>query len=106
MITVPKPHIRATGAPRPSTAPRRRPRARLALLAAALIVALSGPSAHAGVSPPKLGPDHRVRLLTGPSSADPLDIATGYLTSHAADLALTAADVSTLQLAHRYTTEG
>jgi hypothetical protein len=106
MITVPKTQSCAAGAPRPSTAPRRLPRARLALLAAALIVALSGPSAQAGVSPSQLGPDHKVRLLSGPSSADPLDIATGYLTSHAAELGLTAADVPTLQLAHRYTTEG
>lgn len=71
-------------------------------VAAATLVA----AAQASTSPPKLGPDHRVRLLTPPSGADPLDIAAGYLASHTADLGLTTGDISTLQLAHRYHTDG
>lgn len=83
----------------------RTPRPNVFLLCFAL-AAILGVSAEAGVSPPKLGPDHRVQLLTPPSDADPLDIAAGYLASETAALGLTAADVATLQLAHRYHTDG
>ncbi|HEX7184925.1 MAG TPA: M36 family metallopeptidase [Thermoanaerobaculia bacterium] len=79
--------------------------ARALVLALAMTATLGG-SAEAGDSPPKLGPDHRVQLLTPPSSADPLEIASGYLTANTTALGLTAADVTTLQLAHRYHTDG
>ena len=105
MFTATQETNRVAGAA-PAPAPHRRPRLARRLLAAALLAAVSGSTVEAGVSPPKLGPDHRVRLLTGPSTADPLDVATGYLAGHAAELGLTVADVSTLQLAHRYETEG
>ncbi|HEV2854945.1 MAG TPA: M36 family metallopeptidase [Thermoanaerobaculia bacterium] len=95
----------------PDLHPARRGTARGSLLARAFVLGLAlaatlGGSAEAGVSPPKLGPDYRVQLLTPPSAADPLNIASGYLASHTTALGLTAADVATLQLAHRYHTDG
>ncbi len=85
-------------------------RARLARLAIGACVvggvALLGVAAEAATSPPKLGPDFEVQLLSPPSGADPLDIASGYLAGHTADLGLTAADLSTLQLERRYHTDG
>src|SRR5687767_1402235 len=83
-----------------------RARPKTVLLLCFALAATLGGSAEAGVSPPKLGPDHRVQLLTPPSAADPLDIASGYLASQTTALGLTVADVATLQLAHRYTTDG
>src|SRR5688572_13690374 len=80
--------------------------ARPTLVLGLALAATLGGSAEAGVSPPKLGPDHRVQLLTPPSGADPLDIASGYLASHTTALGLTVADVTTLQLARRYHTDG
>lgn len=63
-------------------------------------------SALASVSPPKLGPDHKVQLLSPPSSDSPMEIASSYLASHANDLGLTVDDVGTLVLGRQFYTEG
>ena len=104
MATSPRPACRTVD--EVELVPRLPPLAAVALvLGLAFTAALSGP-AGAGVSPPKLGPDHRVQLLTAPSDADPLDIATGYLTGQSTALGLTAADIATLQVARQYHTDG
>ena len=76
-------------------------------LAAAIALALSlGNIAVAGTSPPQLGPDHKVQLLTAPRSGDPATIALDYLTSNVAALGLVAADLNTLALKDRFHTDG
>ncbi len=88
--------------PRPEGA-RRLPTALSVAVAAALSI---GSLAMAGTSPPVLGPDHRVQLLTAPRNADPAVIATDYFSSHLSELGLAAADISTLTLQSKYRTEG
>jgi hypothetical protein len=60
----------------------------------------------ASASPPKLGPDHKVQLLSRPSSDSPMEIANSYLASHASDLGLTVDDVGTLVLGRQFYAEG
>jgi hypothetical protein len=82
---------------------------RVARLVLALAVATALPFAgvaEAGVSPPTLGPDHRVQLLTQPRDADPLIIAADYLAGNLSALGLAEADLSTLKLEQRYHTKG
>jgi extracellular elastinolytic metalloproteinase len=85
----------------PKSLPRRARRPWRPVLVLAGVVLLGAPLA-AAVSPPSLGPDHQVRLLSAPSGADPLDIAGDYLAANAAALGLTAADVAALALEHQY----
>lgn len=76
-------------------------------LALAVAAALSaGSVASAGTSPPVLGADHRVQLLTAPRNADPTVIAADYLASHVTELGLVSADIATLALQSKYRTEG
>ena len=84
----------------------RRPSRARAAMALGLSASLLAATAQAAISPPKLGPDHRVQLVSGPGPGTPLEIATAWLGGHAADLGLTALDVGTLQLARQYRTEG
>ena len=76
----------------------------VALAAAVGATTFSLPAAAASPSP--LGPDHRVQLLTAPRSADAEVIATDYLAGNLAALGLSSADLTTLKLGHRYTTDG
>ena len=48
-----------------------------------------------------LGPDYRIRPLSGPASGDPLDICMDHLERSRADLGLSAADVDALVLRDR-----
>ncbi|HET9484756.1 MAG TPA: M36 family metallopeptidase [Xanthomonadales bacterium] len=76
----------------------------VALAAAVGATAFGLPATAASPSP--LGPDHRVQLLTPPRSADAEVIATEYLAGNLATLGLSSADLATLKLGHRYTTDG
>jgi hypothetical protein len=92
---------RARTARRSARVARRRPRA-LPLLAALTLALAAAGDAGAGVSPSKLTEDGRVRLLSGPSAADPEEIAAGWLAANLGELGLGAADLATLELEHRY----
>lgn len=87
--------------PKPIAAPFRS----LTTTALVAAVAIAG-AAPAAAGPARLDPAHQPRLLSAPSTADPLDIANSWLAGNYAELGLTAADVATLELERRFHTAG